>query len=169
MYQAGLHHQACALFAHSWLHDQGVNWNPLMNQLQHLLPNWRMTEKKDQSIEMDLVNRTSNKQMIVLLLEDNYGGTSRTIAVTENCIFDSNEKTSLPIQNDQSTLHRCVSTMLYQCKVVKYPKVIFLNKVSTVSFLIQQIFFLLQKHLTCLTNKKRIMQSLNTSSIHCHC
>ena len=145
MYQAGLYQQACALFAHSWHYNQGANWKSLMTELQRLLPNWRMTEKKDQSIEMDLVNRTSNKQMIVLLLEDNHGGTSHAIAVTENCIFDSNEKTSLPIRNDQSTLHRCVSTMLYQCKVVKYPKVIFLNKVSTMLFLIQRFFFSVAK------------------------
>ena len=84
--------------------------------------------------------------MIVLLLKDNFGNTTHAVAVTKNCIFDSNEKTSLPIvPGNKNWLDRCVSNLENVCSVIRYPKVVFLDPIVTTSFLIQRIFLSVAK------------------------
>ena len=84
--------------------------------------------------------------MIVLLLEDNFGNTTYAVAVTKNCIFDSNEKTSLPIvQGNKNWLDRCVSNLENVCSVIRYPKVVFLDPIVTTLFLIQRLFLSVAK------------------------
>ena len=116
-FHLGLQKQASTFFSIPWSTDKGINWNPFLKEMRRCLPNFEITVRnKALSLDENLFTDTNSIGMAVILLEDNVGGVTHSVAIANGLIFDSNEKFALPF--NKASLDRCVSTPETQCQVV---------------------------------------------------
>ena len=136
LHNRGFVSQGAFIFATGWSKPEDQSWSPFVQALQKCMPSYHVVSKKNQPITETLAT-TNNVVMVVLQLLDSIGNTTHSVSVSDDFIFDSNEKYALPYS--QKHLNRCVSTMEYQCEAVKFVKAIYVSKPNTSLFLFHRV------------------------------